>query len=299
MPKARSQPTDKIAQLRQLADTPAEQLEYALQLVKTESHLELLQAALAIITEVAEPKARPVLLERYRYYDSDGTKLDPGCYLRVAILQALQPLARVEDIPLLERAVSTYEYLPPGRGEVAIGLRAIGLVTLNEIEETLAGYYATRLLIDPQTSKMSGEPAVTAAKVLATQGQYLPLYAYAIREGESRPEVVGECLRSLTRLPSSLLPTLIDRYEDSNDEIMLLGLFDLLLTHPDNAKYTGFIFDFLAETRLLNLYRYLVIDLVARKQQDDLKKLLASTKDPTRTKILQEALGITEQKAKR
>jgi hypothetical protein len=46
---------------------------------------------------------------------------------------------------------------------------------------------------------------------------------------------VAECLRSLTDLPASLLPSLVERFRESDDEIVLLGLFDLLLAHAARA----------------------------------------------------------------
>lgn len=302
MAKARDKSSEKIAHLRSLDLAPSsEQFEYALQLLETESHLEVLQAALAVLTEMGNPKARPALLQKYQTLASDGVHNDPGCFVRSLLLRALQPIVQVEDIAFLEEATRTYEYQPPGRAdEVGAGLRSMALIALHEIDEMLAGYAAVRLLDDPRTSRMSGEPAITAVQVLAAQGQFLPLYGYLLRdtrddEGSSIAEVVAECLRSLTRLPQSLLDTLVKRYSNSSIEIVLLGLFDLLQAHEAKADYASFTLKFLLETRHMNIYRYLVIGLVARKEEATLAKLqVAAKKEKNAAKalILEEAKAI-------
>src|SRR5262249_34190814 len=154
------------------------------------------------------------------------------------------------------RAVSTYEFLPPGPSEVAAELRAVALVTLNELDGTLAGFHAVHLLTDKHTSSMSGEPAVTAARVLAAQAESLALYLYVLRHDSGISEVFGECLRGLTALPRALLVPLVERYIDSRDEIVLLGLFDLLLAREADDSFHELILEFLATTRLYNIYRY-------------------------------------------
>lgn len=293
MPKARD--ADKIERLRSLADTPEEQFDYALQLVEAESHQEVVQAALDVLAATADPRARRVMLEKYDWLDAEGTRRDAGCYLRTALLRALRYLAQRRDAPLLERAVLTYEFMQPGPTEVAAGLRSVALVTLNEVDETLAGYYSVRLLTDLHTSHMSGEPAVTAVQVLAAQGQPLPLYGYALREGLVVSEVLGECLRSLTGLPPSLLTPLVERYGDSQDEIVLLGLFDLILAHEAHAAFDDVVLDFLRETRLYNIYRYLVSAIIASRRDEliaPLESLLREERDRLKAEVLAQALEL-------
>lgn len=282
---------NKLAHLRSLEMLSEAQLEYALEIIKTENNPETFQAALEVIDEMADPKARPVLLEKYAYCSQEPSRRDSGAYLRSAILKSLRPFVKVEDIALLERAATTYEFLPPGRSEIAMALRSAALITLNEIDEVLAGFHSTRLLTHEYTSDMSGEPAVTAARVLAAQGQLLPLYAYVTGPQTALAEVRAECLRGLVGIPASLLPDLVARFRDSQEEIVLLGLFDLLLAHSAGASYNDFFREFLFTTRLLNLYRYLVIGIVARKQNELLDQLAASAKaakDVSKTRILEE-----------
>jgi hypothetical protein len=300
---AKIRPTVKLERLRGLAGQPQEQVDYALELVETEDNLDVIQAALDALADTPDARVRRTLLDRFTR-DADGAGGgDSGCYRRVALLQALRYRAQRDDAAILERGVTTYEFKPPflpehidpTRGDVAAGLRSVALVTLNEVDETLAGYHAARLLVDKYTSPMSGEPAVTAARVLAAQGHTLPLYGYALREESGISEVVGECLRNLTPLPSSLLPALVARYRDSTDEIVLLGLFDLLLAHPDHTRYDDLVLDFLRATRLCNIYRYLASAIVASRREDlaaRLQALAAHEPDRTKAEILRDALAL-------
>lgn len=291
---AKARETAKIERLQHLATTPPAQLDYALHLVETESHQDVVEAALEVLAAGGDPRARLVILDTYTAC-TDGRRRDPGCYLRSALMRALRHLAQRDDVKIVEQALSTYEFLPPGPVEAAAGLRSVALVTLDEIDETLAGYHSVRLLTDRHTSQMSGEPAVTAVRVLAAQGQMLPLYDYVLREGHVVADVVGECLRQLTAIPSSLLPALIARYIDGEDEIVLLGLFDLVLAHEASAAFDDDVLDFLRSTRLYNIYRYLVSTIIASRREDliaPLAALAAEEEDRVKAEILQEALTL-------
>jgi hypothetical protein len=75
-------------------------------------------------------------------------------------MKALRPVAHLTDRSLAEHAAMTYEFLPPKREECAGGLRIAGLSLLETIDVALASYHSVRLLNDPYTSRMSGEPAL-------------------------------------------------------------------------------------------------------------------------------------------
>ncbi len=78
-------------------------------------------------------------------------------------------------------------------------LRGGALIVLSEVDEQVARYFATRLLADGYTERMSGEPALTAVQVLATQEEWLPIYFCAVQSANGAPaEVVADCLRQLT-----------------------------------------------------------------------------------------------------
>ena len=281
-----------LQELQRLADRPADQAALAVRLVEKERNAEVVLAAVKVLAERADPAARPALLGKYAWYEANGARRDPGGHVRAAILVALRPVVQPADVPLLERAAATYEFL---FGEAAAELRAAALLTLNRVDDGLAGYHGVRLLLDKHTDMMTGEPALTAVRVLAYGQQFLPLYAYVMRAEAGAGEVVGECLRSLTALPASLLPAIVERYRESDDEIVLLGLFDLLLEHEAAADYRGLILEFLRTTTLVNIYRYLVTTLVAGGDAamiGELKALARAERDRQRLEILQTALAL-------
>ncbi len=295
MPRQRptlSRAAEKLARLAAAPPYTAAQLDYAAQCFEKDADTAVIKAALAVLAAGEYPGLRPLLLGKFRYCAADPMRRDQGGGIRSLILQALRPLVQPDDIPLLERAASTYEFL---FGEAAGDLRAAALVTLNEIDDRLATYHCVRLLIDPHTSIMSGEPAVTAARILAVQGQPLPLYAYLIREQGGVADVLAECLRHLSALPASLLPPLVERYIASDDEIVLLGLFDLLLARADRAEYQTALLDFLRATTLYNTYRYLISAIVASREEAFIAALAAlypTERDQGKRAMLKEALSL-------
>ena len=279
-----------LSQLRALHDHPADQFDLALRWVAKERNADTVIAAASVLEAAADERARVALLARYEELDQNGARRDPGGAIRIALLRSLAPIAWPDDAALFARAASTYEHR---YGEVAGDLRAAGLLGLSEVDRNLAGFHAVRLLHDQHTSPMSGEPAVTAARVLAGIGQPLPLYAAVIRDSGLTGEVVGECLRGLTELPASLVPPLIDRYHDNRDEVVLLGLYDLLLQHPAHAGFMPVVRDFLRTTTLIDLYRSLVATLIAGRDpvwQNELKRQAAVEKHPAKAEILRDAL---------
>src|SRR5262249_45523161 len=139
---------EKLERLRALA--PEEQQTYAARLAEVDRNVDVVLGALAVLEARPDPALRPMLLPRYAPFEHDGARRAPAGTLRVAILRVLRPLALPEDAPLLEHAATTYEFR---FGESAADLRA-GVLTLNEVDGTLAGYHAVRLLADQHTNIM-------------------------------------------------------------------------------------------------------------------------------------------------
>jgi hypothetical protein len=188
-----------LHQLRSLANQLREQAHYALEVLERERGTQIASEALATLTNTPVQQGRPLLRQLYEYYDDAGVKRDPGGDLRIALVGALLPLAESQDQALAERVVSTYEFLPPNREECTSALRAAGLVLLNNLDPVLTSFHCTSLLVDRYTTRMSGEPAVSAVRLLANQvshlpyqGHLLPLYSYLFQEN-CHPEVEGEC----------------------------------------------------------------------------------------------------------
>lgn len=213
-------------------------------------------------TGCRDSEVRGALLDGYRGLSEAGGRRDPGCHLRTALLRALRGRALDHDVPLLVKAIDTHEYAPPAfTVEVAAVLRATGLVLLNDVNTDLAAFHACVLL--EEADEMSAEPALTAARVLGSQELLPPLYAFTWRHG--RGEVVGECLRHLSSAPSRVAGRLIERFRASRDEVVLLGLIDLLLDHADRARFGPVLLDLLAGVPL-DVFRYGATLLVARRE---------------------------------
>ena len=268
---------EMLHHLRGLAHQPDEQARYALEILERERGKQVVSAALNVLSPRSIPQARPILLRLYAYYDEAGVKRDAGGDLRTALLGALLPLADTRDQPLAERALMTYEFLPPSYEESTGGLRAAGLVLLHNLDSTLASYHASRLLVDEHTAPMSGEPAVSAARLLASQGQLLPLYSYLLAQHRRHAEVEADCLRHLVKAPASIVEAVLAFYRtpisigtgapvprhETRDDVVLLGLFDLVLALPANSVCLSFLETFLRETQRQEVYHSVLMTIIA------------------------------------
>jgi hypothetical protein len=291
MPR-RKERVGREQELRALANDPAAQIALALSIIAGDRDTLNLGAALAVLQSRPVSGAREALLASFAYYMANGVRRDAGTYLRAAILQALRPIATLDDLQLLEKAAAAYEFLPPTHSEEAALLRSTALVLLNELNDKLGALHSVRLLADRYTSALSGEPALTAVRVLAAGERYEPLYYYALHQTAPQSDVLSECLRSLSGLPEALRQELVEKYGPTDDEVVLVGLLDMVLDSRDSG---AFIAKFLTKTRQLAVYRYLVTRFVAAHQEPWLVELelqSATENDPAKLKILEEALAL-------
>lgn len=285
---------ETLRKLKELGASPDDQTAFALRLLEQRSSLAVVASALDVLAQTPIPSARPALLKRYAHFDADGPHRDSGGSLRVLILKALRQLGRQDDVPLLERAARTYEYSLYDHAEIGVALRAEALTALADVDPELASYHAARLLVDPQTDEMSGEPAATAARILAAQGHLLPLYALAM-QGSRFPEVTAEALRGLARLPDSLLPTVTERDWEAEGEAVLAGLYDLLLQHRARATALPFLKEQLLATKGDEVFKYLATLMVADGRDDLfalLEEVIMEELRPRRRAILRDVLAI-------
>lgn len=144
---------------------------------------------------------------------------------------------------------------------------------------------------------MSGEPALTAAKILAAQNLSLSLYEYLVSSSDKIPEIVAACLRGLDELPETLLAKLVGVYRVNTSEVILLGLFDLLLTHPKGNEFSEVFSDFLATTDSFDLYRYVALALITGGKASLLSGFLGrvkSERDPLKREIILELLPLIQ-----
>jgi hypothetical protein len=285
-----------IEQLHSLAADPPQQASYAASLLDGKHGKDILQAALAVLAEHPQHSAREPILRLYAHYAANKGVRDQGGYFRRSLLEALRPLARRDDAELLAQAAATYEFWPPDFAEDAVLLRAAGLVALAEVDDEAARFHAARLLVDPYVQPMSGEPAVTAARVLGALGELTVLWSYVMAEHPPQlAEVVAECLRQLLTLPVSLLPGLIERFGPQTPLTSRLGLVHLLINHQAGPQGRDYLLRQLQETRDADIYRYIVMSMVAAGREPLLADLLESAKtlqDRNKLAVLAEAFDL-------
>lgn len=292
MPPSRSTRNDANAQLREmrdLAQDPEAQVSAAVRILKTSRHLDVVRTAVGIIGEQRDPAYRGVLIEKYEWCDAQGPRGDTSGYIREAIIKALQPVVQPADLPLLQRAMTTYQ--KDGIYEVCAGLRSAALIAANDVDPAYATLFAARFLTDPDNS-FSGEPARTAIKVLAAQQQLAPIFGL-VSWGNANGETIGEGLRHLDELPASMVPLLVDRYRESEDDQVLLGLWDLLLAHPTRDEWKDELIRFFRTTTLMDLYGIIAIQVVASRSEvliTALRELASEEFDPLRKGLLDQAL---------
>lgn len=286
--------TPLLHRLRELTIDPTAQHTYALDLLGERPNTQVVLAALAVLQAQAEFDDRGTLLSLYAWYDVDGVRRDAGGYVRSTALRVLRPILTPADLPLLEHAATTYEYLPP-RSEAAFTIRAAALRGLDHVDPALAGFHATRLFFEAHTSPIAGEPALTAVDVLRSRGTLLPLYALVVSDQPALPDVVGECLRSLAEVPASILADVVARHRATPHEIVRFGVYDLILAHDDWATYRPWLRDELQRTTELNAYRYLATSIVASRKPPllaDLATLAADEQHDAKRTILREMAAL-------
>lgn len=286
-----------IRRLRELDSDPAAQADLALELLKRTADMEVARAALRALgaLDVLPADAKDLLRARYAWFDERGERRDAGAFIRQAIVDCLWRSGDLDDIPIFERAVTTYEYLPPGRMEVAHGLRAVGVKALTANAERRATFHAARLLVDAGTSHMSGEPALSAVAVLHETGHLLPLYLYAVHDGPRLPDVLSECLRRLVEIPQSMLPGLVERYAGADDEMVLVGLVDLLLGHEAWAEHVDDLDELVSRTAHDAVFHYAVLAIVASRKRPLIERVIdlaRNVRTAERARSLLEALSL-------
>lgn len=259
--------------------------------MESTSHLDVLRTAIGIVGERRDPAHREALIRKYGWCEAKPGQHDSGGYVREAIIKALQPIVQPRDLPLLQRALTTYQV--DGSYELCAGLRAAALIAANDVDPGFAALFAARFLTDPRNS-FSGEPATTASRVLVAQQNLAPVFGL-VSWGAANGETIAEGLRSLVDLPASLLPLLIERYRDSEDEQVVLGLFDLLLAHPTRDDWVDEIMAFFRSTTLMDLYGIIAIQVVASRSGpliEALRELRVTEFDRLRQGMLDQALEL-------
>jgi hypothetical protein len=108
-------------------------------------------------------------------------------------------------------------------------------------------------------------------------------------------EVIAACLPHLGDVPPSILAGLVAQYGESPDDLLLAGLFDLLVAHPGGAAHVDFLVTFLRTTYRMAAYRYLVTTILAARPPGLFAALLnvaEAERDRRRAEILVAALDL-------
>lgn len=251
--------------LRALRTDPAQQRAYAAELLAGGDIGELLPQVLAALGPPFDPAIRPALLARYTALDSNR-RSDPGAYTRARLLSALAPIAIGDDLDLFVSAVerverTTQEPMGPS------ALRAAGLAGLEQLDPQSAIYFAMRLLADHEgTLEMTGEPALTAVRVLADLGQDSVLYYHALTAGRmANSEALGETIRCLVNLPSAVIDDAVTRFGANLDDVAAAGACDLALAAGPTEGAMAYVRGVL-ESERHDLAGYLMMAIAALRK---------------------------------
>lgn len=272
------------------SDDPAERTLAATTLLERSRDLEVLREALSLLEHAQDPSFRQVLHAKHNWCEESPSKRDSSGFIRADIIRALHPIVHPDDEALLRRALTTYQM--QGTYELCAELRTVALRVMNDLDPELAAMFAARFLTDPLTS-FSGEPAMTAIRVLAAQQRLEPVFALA-SWSQGNAQVVGEALRNLTKLRTELIPLLIDAHLDTEANEITLGLFDLLLGHHDRCQWHETVLDYIKETADMDMYGIIVTTLVASRDEyliSELKDQLEHEHQTTRSELLGHALN--------
>lgn len=287
-----------VARLSELRETdPNAAIDYAIELVARERQHRLLEPALDVLTADPVEKARPALRTRFLDLTENGMRVDQDCELRVRIARVLRTIGADADRDLAETGLRTIQLQPPARIDVAQPLRAGCLVWYAELDPERANFYAVEMLTDPNTSEFSGEPAVSAIRVLAADGHVLPIWALARRRGLPS-DALAQAFGSLRKTPADLqLQALREHLAwtreagESGEAVALVAAEAIILNGltEGNAE----VVDLVRRSENRNLGLYLVVT-AARHGDSDLKARLAAllqVVEPWRRELIEQGLG--------
>lgn len=280
---------EQRADLRHLQG--ADRLQAAVRIMHESRDLDLVRTALGILGDAESPALRDDLIAKYNWCHVQGVRRDGCGYIRAAIVRALRPVSDPADAALFQQAMSTYQI--DGAMELCGDLRAVGLLAMNDIDPELAANWAARLMLDPQMT-FSGDPANTAIRLLTSHGNLAPIFGF-VSWGTGRSDILADGLRNLVDVPFALLPMLVERYGESEDEQIILGLFELLLGHSTRDTWRDWIEGWFRTTTVMDLYGIVTMQVVASRSEvliTMLQQLRDLESDGMRQQMLDQALTL-------
>lgn len=249
--------------------------------------------AIALLRDESPDEVRVAILDRYAALAADGPKLDRGAEVRTSLLIGLRGLTRSTDSTLAEEATYVYQRSATTKWDVAGNLRAAGLLLLADLDEPLALFHAARLLVDPATPRMSGQPAITAAQLLRANDQLIVLYTY-VAGGQADGEIVGECLAGMAGVPEHIARDLAERFRDNENDAVRAGLYDLLMARADDPWARGEIEALLRDGLPDPVFGYVTTNIVASRNMPlvAVMEAVVGASGGLRQRMLREALAL-------
>lgn len=256
----------RVDRLRALRSNPAALREFALEVLAGEASPELVKLALESLGEQVRPADGDVIRDVYHYFDAEGPKRDPSGPVRVEALRALWYLRSRDDLDLAFEASRKVERTLNGDGEV---IRAAGLALLGVLDPGHAAYAASLVVANHDANKFSGEPMLTAIRLLASIGETRLLFVLAANPPPGVPsEAVAEAIRSLASVPEEYLAPVLAGVLASEDEAVFVGTVDLVIQLPPSQMALKTVSALLNAAPQPEFYEFLVSSVVASRRQE-------------------------------
>ncbi|MBK8049261.1 MAG: hypothetical protein IPK16_20385 [Anaerolineales bacterium] len=126
------------------------------------------------------------------------------------------------------------------------------------------------------------------------------MYIWDAQHG-AQADVTGECLRQLTALPQTLIEPLLTHFGEGAAPAVQLGLFHLLIYHQAGVQGREYLRRALPGVRNIDLYRYLVMSMIAAGDDgllEDLTAHASQVRDARRAGVLREAAELAGGRAR-
>ncbi len=274
-PEARRR-VDRLRALR--GDTTALRQE-AIDIVASEGHPDILRLALEALGAGVRAEDGPGLRALYEDFAAANGKRDPGGAVRVEVLRLLRHLRSREDIELALRARHTTEVGLQSNGQM---VRAAGLALLGALDPERAAVEAVMVLgrdaNDPRREHdaMTGEPALTAVRLLGDLGQTNALLTVVLAGLTPPGDILGEALRGLVPLGATVLGPILEDEAASGDGAVMLAAFDVALALPAGEEGAGVVRMLFAAPVEPEVYAYGAAAVVASRRADLLEVFLGT-----------------------
>ncbi|MBK9611137.1 hypothetical protein [Candidatus Amarobacter glycogenicus] len=277
----------KVDRLRALRSDPAQLHDLAMEVLADEGSPELVKLALESLGETVRPSDGPVLRDVYAYFAASGPKRDPSGPVRVEALRALWHLRSADDRGMAIEAARKFESGVNGNGEM---IRAAGLALLGVLDPERAAYAAAWAVASGDANEFSGEPSLTAVRLLAALGETRLLLALAIAPSTVNADVTAEAIRSLAPVPMEYLESVFEELSGSENEAIIVALADLASSLPASPSVTHLVGDLLSRAPQPEVYAFLASTIVASRRPELVGVLIESLPREMSQKRLRSAL---------